>query len=84
MEKQNQLSVKSRRTGNSYSSLSVSEALKGYAAMVNATWIKPPTLLNFNEETGKLEKVKLEKELTEKQLFSKLKKELKEIKNLIN
>lgn len=75
---------KSRRTGSSYSSLSVSEALKEYAAMTSTTWIKSPTLLKFNEETGKLEKAKPEKELTEKQLFSKLKKELKEVKNLIN
>lgn len=74
---------KSRRTGKSYTSLSISEFLKA-ATGAGATWSSSPNLLTFNEETGKLERVKPEKELTEKQLFSKLKKELKEVKNLIN
>lgn len=80
--------IKSRRTGSSYTGQSISELLKGaVATAAGATWISTPskpTILAFNEETGKLERVKLEKELTEKQLFSKLKKELKEVKNLIN
>lgn len=77
---------KSRRTGSSYTSQSISEFLNTVQGEV-ANWISTPskpTILAFNEETGKLERVKPEKELTEKQLFSKLKKELKEIKNLIN
>ncbi len=79
---------KSRRTGSSYTGQSFSDFMKvAVATEASATWISTPakpTILAFNEETGKLERVKTEKELTEKQLFSKLKKELKEIKNLIN
>lgn len=75
MEKQNQLSVKSKVIANAYSSLSISEFIK------STSTFKGYKDLIFTEELKLLEP---EKELTEKQLFNKIKKELKEVNKLIN
>ena len=82
MEKQSQLSVKDRIIANAYSSLSVSEALKRYASAMSSRGTK--TSNPFGWIVNEIPIPKPEKELTEKQLFSKIKKELKEVKSLIN
>ena len=82
MEKQSQLSVKSRVIANAYSGLSVSEALKSYASVMSSKGIKTSNPFGWIVNGVKI--AKPEKELTEKQLFSKIKKELKEVKSLIN
>lgn len=71
--------IKSRRTGNSYSSLSVYEALKSYASITSSKGIKTSNPFGWIEMGTVFLKPK--KELTEKQLFSKIKKELKEVVN---
>lgn len=82
MEKQSQLSVKSRVIANAYSSLSISEALKEYAVAMSSKSTNTSSPFNWIELDIPLPKP--EKVLTEKQLFSKIKKELKEVKSLIN
>ena len=82
MEKQILLSAKSRRTGNAWSSLSVLEALKEHSFIMSSKGVKTNNPFGWIEMDIPIPKP--EKELTEKQLFSKLKKELKEVKNLIN
>ena len=82
MEKQNQLSVKGRRTGNAWSSLSVSEALKEYSVFMGTRTAKASYPMRWIVDEIPIQKP--EKELTEKQLFSKLKKELKTAKKLTN
>jgi hypothetical protein len=76
MARQNQTNVESKVPEASYSGLSVAEALKKFAAAINygtMSWI-----------ANEIPIPKPEKELTEKQLFTKIKKELKEVKKLIN
>jgi hypothetical protein len=68
--------VKSRRTGNAWNSLSLSEFLQFHSTTASA-YMGYKNLI-FTEE---LKLPEQEKELTEKQLFTKLKKELKEIVN---
>lgn len=82
MEKQSQLSVKNRTIADAYSSLSVYDALKKYASIMSSRGVKTSNPFGWIEMEIPIPKP--EKELTEKQLFSKLKKELKEVKNLIN
>jgi hypothetical protein len=79
MEKENLLSVKSRKTANPWSSLSISEFLQFHSTTASA-YMGSKNLI-FTEE---LKLPEPEKELTEKQLFTKIKKEIKEVKKLIN
>lgn len=67
MEKKSQLSVKNRRSGINWSSLSLDEYMKYATVYFSEMYLPKP-----------------EKELTEKQLFTKLKKELKELTVKLN
>jgi hypothetical protein len=76
MKKQSQLSVKDRTLlANTWSGMSLSQFLKS-----TSTFTSYKNLI-FTEE---LKLPEPEKELTEKQLFTKIKKEIKEVKKLIN
>lgn len=79
MEKQSQLSVKDRLIANAYSSSSVYDALKKYASIMSSRGTKTNNPFGWIEMEIPIPKP--EKELTEKQLFSKIKKELKEVVN---
>ena len=82
MARQNQTNVESKVPEASYSGLSVSEALKKYAMAMSYRPMK--TSNPFNWIANEIPIPKPEKELTEKQLFTKIKKEIKEVKKLIN